>query len=56
MRIIHLRGDINMSRLVLVIAIAFLLSGCGIDNSFERGYIISNSEAGVQVPADSVDE
>ena len=45
-----------MSRLVFLLTIAFLLSGCGIDSGFERGYIISNSEADLQLPADSVDK
>jgi hypothetical protein len=45
-----------MYRLIFIFAIALFLSGCGIDSGFERGYIISHSEAMDQVPVDSVDE
>lgn len=45
-----------MYRLIYVFALFLILSGCGIDSGFERGYIISHSEAQDQQSSDSVDE
>lgn len=47
----------KMYRLIYVFLTALILSGCGIDSGgFERGYIISHSEAGDQLPSESIDE
>ena len=45
-----------MWRFLLVFVAAVLLSGCGIDGGFERGYIISQSDVDMPASSDSVDE
>jgi hypothetical protein len=45
-----------MVRLVLLFMTALLLSGCTSDNCFERGYIISHSEAEAESSSNSTDE
>ena len=38
-----------MFRILTLLTVLFGLTGCGMDSSFERGYIISQSENGQDV-------